>query len=79
MPVTLNCSAKIMQICYDNDVIILRSNLEYAETIELVFNKDVDKCIDKCINIINNKNIKVEGNKAVVELLPGVSQVLKFN
>ena len=75
MPVTLNCSAKVMQICYDNDVIILRSNLEYVENVEFEFNKEVNGCV----NMQNNRQIEIKDNKAKVELLPGVSYILKMN
>lgn len=75
LPVSISAPAKVQLFLYDNDTMIIRSDLEYSEVIKVMVPKDV-----VCLESINNKsqNIKVNDGVATLSVMPGVNNVLKM-
>ncbi len=75
MKVSLSAPAKVQLYIYDNDTVIVRSDLEYVETISL----NVPENISKVTDIITGRDFKVVGGKITFEATPAINYILKMS
>ncbi|MDO5154857.1 MAG: hypothetical protein Q4D51_02730 [Eubacteriales bacterium] len=71
--VRLDAPAGIMLFLYDNDCLVVRSDLSYFESCVIEVGKDC-KSVH---NLSTGKEIPVENGKVMLQLMPGVNVVLK--
>ena len=72
MPVVLDAPAGIQLFVYDNDKIILRSDLNYYENVTLCLADRFTKVID----MVRGVESPVSDHRAVMQLTPGINYVL---
>ncbi len=72
--VTLDASSGVQMFMYDNDYLIVRSDLNYDETVVLNVPEDVSKCFD----IVTTREYAVKMGKIQLRLQPQVNYVLKM-
>lgn len=75
LPVSISAPAKVQLFLYDNDTMIIRSDLEYSEVIEVNVPKDVT-AIESLVN--EHQKITVNNGVATISLMPGVNNVLRM-
>lgn len=80
LPVSISAPAKVMLFTYDNDILIIRSDLDYAETVEI----KVPECFRKAINIANGgfpwgSEYEIQDGRFCIEAYPGKNYVLKLS
>ena len=74
LPVTLEAPAKVQLFVYDNNRMIVRSDLSYYESVTLKFAPDV-----KAIRVIGRElELPVENGRFTWQLAPGVNYVLEL-
>lgn len=74
MDVSISAPAKVLLFVYDNDTIILRSDLEYVEQIKLKVGKDI-KCIK---SLVDNRKFDVINSEVTMCVTPGVNYIIKL-
>lgn len=74
MGISLDAPAKVMMFVYDNDTVVVRSDLEYVETIGLKVPEGVNKVTD----IIHQKEYDVVGGRISFNVLPAFNYVFKL-
>jgi hypothetical protein len=72
LPVQLEAPAGVQLFAYDNQKIILRSDLPYYESVTLRLPKNTTKVRD----IVKGSELSVEGGRLTLQLAPGVNYVL---
>lgn len=73
-PVVLEGPAMVSMYAYDNDTMILRSDLEYYQDVTLHFADDVTAVK----NIVTGRQMPVKDNQVTMELSPFVNYVLEL-
>ena len=74
LPVRVEGPAKVQMFLYDNNCMILRSDLEYYETVTL----HLDEKITAVKDLIKGEMISVTDHKVTFQLMPFVNYVLEF-
>ena len=74
MPVVIDGPAMVQVFAYDNDVVILRSDLPYDESISL----KLAAGYTGVKNLISNGEIKAVGGSVPLRMTPGVNYILKL-
>jgi hypothetical protein len=72
LPVQLEAPAGVQLFAYDNQKIILRSDLPYYESVTLRLPKNTTKVRD----IVKGSELPVEGGRLTLQLAPGVNYIL---
>lgn len=74
MDISLSAPAKVQLYVYDNDTAIVRSDLEYVETISLNIPADITKVTD----IVTGREFEVKNGSVTFNATPAVNYVLKL-
>ena len=74
LPVSLEAPSKIQLFAYDNDKIIVRSDLDYYESVTIRLADRITKVID----MVKGVEMPVSNHRVTVQLTPGVNYVLEL-
>lgn len=74
LKVSISAPAKVMLFLYDNDTFIVRSDLEYAETITVNLPEDVKKIKE----LTTGREFDVVNGKIVQQVVPGFNYVVQM-
>lgn len=74
MPVSLEAPSKVQLFAYDNDKIIVRSDLDYYESVTLHLADRITKVID----MVKGVEMPVSDHRVTAQLTPGVNYVLEL-
>lgn len=75
LPATLDAPAGVMMLVYDNDTMIVRSDLAFVETITVNFTRPV-----KSVTMLDSgMEIETKDNRITLQATPGVNYVVRLN
>ena len=74
MPAVLEGPSKVQMFVYDNDMVILRSDLNYYETVLLQLKDKYTKVTE----LTYNKELPVTDGKVTLQLTPAVNYIFKL-
>lgn len=74
MDISVSAPAKVQLFVYDNDVAIIRSDLEYSENVTLNLPQNVVGAKD----MVSGRMYKAVASRITINMAPGVNYVLKF-
>ena len=74
MPAILEGPSKVQMFVYDNDMVVIRSDLNYYETVSLQLKSDYTKVTE----LLYGNDLPVVGGKVSMQLTPGVNYYFKL-
>ena len=76
----ISAPAKVMLITYDNDTMVIRSDLEYSENVEVMVSPEYSKAVQLVFGDESGKygSYDIKDGKFVINATPGYNYVLKM-